>query len=219
MFKEIFLAGAGFFTAAVTAFISSNHPRLAFTLAVIAAVFFVVLFFFSIKKASTVNVDLNLHPFWSRMNYYIKQKLPYTNIPDPLRKKLFVTTMTTKFEIATEQARIFILAEKFDACKAKDLVTNIVQMYESKWRSENVPEIFVEQFHMYNKPKIQSLIEYIEFICVSRFYDSDIDKKVAILDGMLHVFQWTIIDLERSDAAINGTLTSELKVLWSQGKF
>jgi len=215
MNKDLVVSILSFVSAVVSAFVGAGNIAIA-----ICFLLFAVLFGLGyLHKLSKPAVDLKDHPFWGRMNYYIKQKLPYVSIQDPLRKKLFIVTMTTKFEIAVEQMRQFIELDGFDSCKAKDLVINMVQLYETKWRTENIPEIFVEQFHRYNKPKIQSLIEYVEFICVSRFYDSDTDKKVAILDGMLHVFQWTIIDLERSDAAINGNLTRELRNLWSAGKF
>lgn len=215
MYKDIILACITFVTAIISSFIKQGDSSIALWLTALMVVAFLTYLLLLVHRKE--NIDLNMHPFWSRMNYYINSKIPYVQTGNRLRKKLLVLTMTTKFTTAVKHLRKFINEKDFDACKAVNLVNSMVKEYEEQWRAARVPEIFISKFHEYHSKKASSILDYIEFVCTSNFYGSDLDKKVAILDGMLNVFHWTVIDLERANAAINGPLDQALKQLNKDG--
>jgi hypothetical protein len=128
-----------------------------------------------------------------------------------------VIAMTKKFEAGRDILDKCIHTERLDITKIQSLINDIITTYETQWRINNVPEIFITRFYQYHKPKIDSIIHYLEFICTSDFY-TDTDKRVAVLDGMLHIFHWTMIDMERVGKTLNGELEQELIRLHNGGK-
>ena len=213
--REIVFAGLSLLTAALSTLIKTNTYALSVSLTVLGIMLIVIVT--KIVLINKRNVDLTAHPFWYRTKFYLKHRLPYVKIKDPLRKKLFIISMKAKYTVIRSLLEDFILAEQFDKHKAKDLINNIIIAYESEWRKKHIPQIFIDKFHEYHRPKSKAILDYVEFICVSEFYDSDKDRKVAVLDGMLHNFQWTMIDIVRANNAINGELTDKLKELNDQG--
>lgn len=219
MKKEIFTALLTIVAAIVSAAFKHSSDTSVYSLHAFIFTGLLALIYIYLLVRRKNNIDLNMHPFWSRMNYYINSKMPNMHFKNELRRKLMIKAMTIKFEVAVNQLRNFVNRKDFDDIAAVCLINNIILEYKTKWRAEGIPEIFIYKFHNYHNKKVASIVDYLEFICTSNFYENDIDKKVAILDGMLHVFQWTVIDLERADAAMNGTLDGELAKLRRDGKF
>jgi hypothetical protein len=213
--KEIVVAIIAFLSAVTSAVIAKGNTYVALGLLVVATALFG--HFIYMYKLRRKKIDLNAHPFWSRMKYYIEHKIPNLQIENPLRKKIMTFAMTKKFEAGRDILASCITSESLNVSKVRDLVNDIITTYETQWRLYHVPEVFITRFYTFHKPKIDSTIAYLEFICTSDFY-TDTDKRVAILDGMLHAFHWTMIDIERVGKSMNGELDNELIRLHNEGK-
>lgn len=219
MKKELLFGFLTFVSGLATAFIQGGNPQLALVFALFAVFFlgmFIILLFRS--NRAKYNVDVNKHPFWNRMDYFVKYKIPSIAINNGLRKKLFVEALTVQFNVIHKRVQEF-MSTSFNDCQAKNLLIDIVLEYEREWKLNNVPEIFVVKFHEFHSPRLVSIIHYIEFICTSTFYPDESDKKIAILDGILLMMQWILLDIEQADKAVNGRLTEKLQELRNNGQF
>lgn len=214
MYHDHKIAILSFVTAVVSLFIKSGNTMLGFIIIIISLMLFG--YYLYLIKHRKKNIDLSSHPFWGRMEYYSKYKLPYLKIEDPIRKKVFFRAMRIHLTIAVKEVRK-VIDEDFQPCTAVSLVNHIIDGYEKEWRNLSIPESFIAKFRYFHKPRIKYISSYLSFICTSNFYHSDIEKKVALLDGMLHLFQWTILDIERTNNAINGALDKELKKMHMAG--
>jgi len=215
MFNDTILGVTSFFMAVISAFIKSGNVMLGFILALISIVLFTAYIFMLIKNRNTVNIKA--HPFWSRMKYFSSTKVLEIDIDNPIRKRMYIKAVRI-FINNTVSHTEEVLASKFRAEVATCLMGNIIDSYENEWRKNYIPERFIQQFNFFHKSKLKYTIRYIEFVSTSNFYKDDVDKKVAILDGLLHLFQWLLIDLESVHKEMNGELDKCLKVLSSEGK-
>jgi hypothetical protein len=214
MYKENAFAILSFVSAIVGMFVKSGNVYLGFALAFSAIVLFA--YYLYLLKVKVKEVNLDAHPFWNRMSYYSKFKLPYLQIVNPVRRRVFWIAMKIHLAIAVREVRKS-LKGPFNPNLASDLINNITSSYEKEWRDLNIPENFIRKFNYFHKPRIKYIGSYISFICTSNFYRTDQEKKVALLDGMLHLFQWTILDIERTNDSINGPLDKELQKLHDNG--
>ncbi len=164
-------------------------------------------------------IDYESHVFFSNMEYYINQKIPRIRVDDPLRTKLLRVTMRAKYTAGLKHIRNFVLNEKvINVNTMKAMVSTIVDDYEREWAEANVPQVFIDKFYIFHKPKIDSLTRFIEQVNNSHLLCRS-GKIVALLYQMQTTYDSTLLDLEEANSAINGELTAELTKLRNEGLF
>ena len=205
-----------FVSTIVTALIKEGSFHLAFGLGILTIFSFLLfLIFKNMKKCK----NFENHKIWSEIKYWKSQKVKRLKLDNPLREKLLKTCITIKLEIVGLKLKEFVnKKQKVTRNKIKDLITEIIDTYENHWRQNKIPEIFIEKFYEFHKPKIKELNTYIDFIIESKLYDND-EKILAIIDHFNVILNWTVLDLERANEEINGELTRQLLVLRKQGDF
>jgi len=205
-----------FVATIVTALIKEGSFHYAIILGIITI--FCFLLFMSLKNLKKCK-NFENHKIWSEIKYWKNQKIKRLRLNNPLREKLLKTCITIKIETVGQKLREFIKQNKpVNRNNIKDLISDIIDSYENSWRTMLIPEIFIEKFYEFHKPKISELNTYIDFIIDSKLYEKD-EKILAIIDHFNVVLNWTILDLERANDEINGELTKQLEDLRENGDF
>ena len=88
------------------------------------------------------------------------------------------------------------------------LVTDIVYDYEKSMEEQGIPKIVIDKMKVKNNDMINLIIDLIEGICNSSFYNSDNNllKVYSILNIILSVLENTISHSESTCNSINGQL-------------
>jgi hypothetical protein len=223
--KSEYLGIATAIAATVGTIVSSGNANWGIGLAFVSVVLFFAYLFtkkIALSRASSPEahlVNLNKHPFWVRASYYSDVKIPSISIPHPLMRKLLCQVMRDSLEIAVKEARKSISSSVFDCDTVTGTISNIVSEFGTVCRKKGVPEVFMAKFANLHRGKVEMAIEYLSFVCNSKFYPTDQEKKIALLDCLYHTFNWAVIDLERATKSLNGEVTAELTKLREQGRF
>lgn len=88
------------------------------------------------------------------------------------------------------------------------LVTDIVYDYEKNMAEQGIPKIIIDKMKVKNNDMINLIIDLIEGICNSSFYNSENNllKVYSILNIILSILENTISHSESTCNSINGQL-------------
>lgn len=160
------------------------------------------------------------HHFFTRVSYWVNSKIPLLKIDTPLREKLIKKALTLKIKEGANLIREDVLDfsdNRHDKYKtSSEFIEKLVEVYESIWRANSIPDVFIEKYHYWHIERITEAYYQYERLWDSKFYD-DFETRLAVLDMWTYLFNWTIIDAEKTLQDLNGDLSKELDKLKKQG--
>ncbi len=178
--------------------------------------FSLVFVLFLLRRSKEDKNSIKKHILFNKIEHYMSVRIPHlTIINDELKTILVKKTLFLQFSIFKKHALELIENDFKDVLSISD---RILVATEELWALNNIPEIFIKKhYELMGKLQFKSLKDYIEFVYTSGFYN-DYSRKVAILDEILHVLHWTLIDAERVMQNMNGEITHKLKQLRKENK-
>lgn len=164
-------------------------------------------FFFQKKK------KLDKHQFFNSIEYWVNNDINNLPIINPLKKRVVCTFLRIKYLTFSKNLKEYINTVDIEEeiMDLETLIIDCLKEYEDKARNEGIPDIFINKFRVWNSPHTHILIDSVQSICTSKFYDSFEEKIVAVLDILTFSFRVTLIDAERTINDLNGELEKALK--------
>jgi hypothetical protein len=159
--------------------------------------------------------NIKEHPFFAEVKYMIEISIPKICIPDNVKKtKLIRKFLKIKFQAI--ESNFLSLADKVEKrekiCNTlySFKIMKIIKEYEAESERQNIPDVFIRKFSQWHTPKIDLILETIDYITRSNIYDADAEKLSAVLDIILMTLHLTLMDTERVIADMNGELSKIL---------
>lgn len=169
------------------------------------------------------------HNFFNIMRnalVYIIPSIELINEPEKADiTRIYATEKVRIFTEEFEQIAVEFKKGKGKHCFSEATILKIVQKSIKKYRgsakklitkkyNKKIAEVFDDKFtNEIHLACIQTMLSTISSICSCSFYTSCSEKLSAILDVLGFAFQHTIIDLEKTCKALNGTISKELEKL------
>lgn len=164
---------------------------------------------FSFRKKK----KLDKHQFFNTIDYWVNIEINNLPIVNPLKKRVVCTFLKIKYSTFSKKIREFInnLTLEEENMDLETLIIDCLKEYEDNSRSAGIPDMFIDKFRIWNSSHTQILIDSVQSICASKFYDSFEEKIVAILDILTFSFRITLVDAERTINDLNGELEKTLR--------
>lgn len=156
--------------------------------------------------------SLKQHSFFVAVEHYINIELANLPIENELKKRVVVAFMTTQLRTFSDTAmelvdNVNVLS--IDECE-KTLIKCLSEAEDDALK-KGIPSIFIEKYRKWNSENIKIMIDSVNQICSSKFYLTNYDKMLAILDVLKYSFRVMIIDAEQTINELNGDLERALK--------
>jgi hypothetical protein len=174
-----------------------------------------------IKKRSNSDIkqikesDIINHDIFNYIDFWMYSKVPTFNFSTKYRTVVFRKYLSIYLKSYKDVLFDFISKNDYkDMDSAKlgksflDIINNIVYEYERECRKVGIPDIVIEKMKQKNNDTIQLLMDLIQSITGSQFYESDKNylKVYSILNIILSVMENTISNSEDTCNSINGQL-------------
>lgn len=159
--------------------------------------------------------DITNHDIFNYIDFWTYSKVPTIQFSTEYRTAVFRKYLTIFLKSHKKKLQEFVKSEnyqKMDDAKIwkalLDLINQIVYDYEIEMREAGIPKIIVDKMKVKNNDTITLIIDLVEGICNSQFYDSDKNllKIYSILNILLSVLENTISNSEGVCNSINGQL-------------
>jgi len=182
-----------------------------------------------IFKFSTPIIEKLRNVFWKELDYnnkpskIIKYKMAYwkdfkiqnIQVKDRGRKKILRDLLTIKFEAIDEDLVAPLLAMDANNMEANKIsndilayMNDVVDKYEAKSRDENIPDAVIMKFSELHSTTLEKFHMNCSMILESNgIYKANSDKLEAIISLLIVLLELTIVDVERTLATLNGSLT------------
>lgn len=155
------------------------------------------------------------HPLFAELSYKLSVSINKICIPNDILKTKMVRKFL-KFKLQAiennfkQTAEMVSNGDHLTVNHYRNVITKIINDYESKAEADNIPEIFIRRFSEWHTPKVEIIKDVIEYICRSNIYASDAEKLSAVLDIILMVLHTTLMDIEHVANEMNGELSEIL---------
>jgi hypothetical protein len=166
-----------------------------------------------VKKVSSS--DIENHDIFNYIDFWMYSKIPTIQFSTDYRTAVFRKYLTIFLKCYKKNIDIFIKSKQFETMDEPqilrsflNLINQTVYDYEREIVEIGIPAIIVEKMKVKNNDNILLIIDLIEGICSSSFYDSDKNylKVYSILNIFLSVLDSTINSSESICNSINGQL-------------
>jgi hypothetical protein len=183
--------------------------------------FFIFVFLKSKTKEVTSNdisiseSDVINHDIFNYIDLWTYSKVPTIQFSTEYRTAVFRRYLTIFLKSYKSKIKNYIQNDEFKKMDSAQLwrsflklVTDIVYDYEKSMEEQGIPKIIIEKMKVKNNDMINLIIDLIEGICNSSFYNSDNNllKVYSILNIILSVLENTISHSESTCNSINGQL-------------
>ncbi len=166
-----------------------------------------------VKKVSTS--DIENHDIFNYIDFWMYSKIPTIQFSTDYRTAVFRKYLTIFLKCYKKNIDTFIKSKQFETMDEPqilkaflNLINQTVYDYEREIVEIGIPSVIVEKMKVKNNDNILLIIDLIEGICSSSFYDSDKNylKVYSILNIFLSVLDSTINSSESICNSINGQL-------------
>ncbi len=183
--------------------------------------FFIFVFLKSKTKEVTSNdisiseSDVINHDIFNYIDLWTYSKVPTIQFSTEYRTAVFRRYLTIFLKSYKSKIKNYIQNDEFKKMDSAQLwrsflklVTDIVYDYEKSMEEQGIPKIVIDKMKVKNNDMINLIIDLIEGICNSSFYNSDNNllKVYSILNIILSVLENTISHSESTCNSINGQL-------------
>lgn len=166
-----------------------------------------------VKKVSSS--DIENHDIFNYIDFWMYSKIPTIQFSTEYRTAVFRKYLTIFLKCYKKNIDSFIKSKQFETMDEPqilkaflNLINQTVYDYEREIVEIGIPSVIVEKMKVKNNDNILLIIDLIEGICSSSFYDSDKNylKVYSILNIFLSVLDSTINSSESICNSINGQL-------------
>jgi len=154
------------------------------------------------------------HGLFAYIEQCYKLGIETLRIENPLKSRIYKIMMKVKMRVISDKCKDFILSndgEKWSSKELKtknmELLTGIVEAYESEWRKIGIPEFIIEIFRRWHMPRIQGVLDAVEHICESDYYTNNTMKQASVLFAYYNGVHIAMIDAHASFNELNGHVT------------
>ena len=162
--------------------------------------------------------DITNHDVFSFIDLWTYSKIPTLNFPTDFRTVVFRKYLS--IYLSKHKSQIFKYVHSGDYKTMDDsqlwqsilkLINEIIYEYEREMVLAGIPSIVIDKMKARNNESISLMIDLIEGICTSNFYDADNNllKIYSILNITLAILQNTIYGSEKTCSSINGQLKGQ----------
>lgn len=160
--------------------------------------------------------DILNHDVFNYVDFWMYSKIPTFQFSTEYRTIIFRKYLTTYLRCYRKGLYDFVKSGNYKQMDRSelwknlmDLINNIVFDYENQSKELGIPEIVISKMKLKNNDTIQLLIDLIESISNSQFYQSEDNllKMYSILNIVLSVLENTISNSESICNSINGQLS------------
>jgi hypothetical protein len=162
--------------------------------------------------------DIINHDIFSFIDLWTYSKIPTLSFPNEFRTVVFRKYLS--IYLSKHKSQIYDYVNSGDYREMDDprlwqsilkLINNIIHDYEREMLISGIPVIVIEKMKERNNESIALMIDLIEGICTSNFYDTsdNLLKVYSILNIILSILQNTIYGSEKTCSSINGQLKGQ----------
>jgi hypothetical protein len=164
------------------------------------------------------NSDITNHDIFSFIDLWTYSKIPTLLFPNEFRTIVFRKYLTLYLNKHKSQIYDYVISGNYKAMDDSmlwqsilKLINDIIQDYEREMMLNGIPIIVIEKMKARNNESIALMVDLIEGICTSNFYDTpdNLLKVYSILNIVLSILQNTIYGSEKTCASINGQLKGQ----------
>lgn len=167
------------------------------------------------KDISIIESDVLSHDIFTYIDFWTYSKVPTIEFSTEYRSVVFRKYLAIFLKSYKRKLKEFIMSGEFKSMdNAKlwqsflKLINDIVYDYEKNMAEQGIPKIIIDKMKVKNNDMINLIIDLIEGICNSSFYNSENNllKVYSILNIILSVLENTISHSESTCNSINGQL-------------
>lgn len=158
-------------------------------------------------------LDLNLHPFFSNLKYWINIKIPQTNIKNKTKRSVFVDYMTIKFFLQLVMWQEYISNTNLESKTVEQLESDLMELntrYAIELNKEianyKLPQIVIDKFQEIWNIYDSLYISFIYRVLSSTAFETNYDKLYVILDSLLNINEVLLLDFVTKIDSLNGEL-------------
>lgn len=183
-------------------------------------------------KSTSTNIkpitesDIINHDIFNYIDFWMYSKIPTIQFSTEYRTVAFRRYLTIYLKKYKENLQSYISKGEYktmdDSAIWKSLLAIINQIvfdYETEMRNSGLPDIIITKMKVKNNDTITLIIDLIEGICNSQFYESENNylKIYSILNITLSILENTISNSETICNSINGELAGQ-EIISKDGK-
>ena len=160
--------------------------------------------------------DLVQHRLFGFLRLARAVMIPNLPIPDAGRRAVFQDLQDIKFRVVGEML-LGWLRDNLDALpemagdtlcsECLGLIGRIVESYEGEATAKGIPAVVLTRFRQWHGARIVHLQSEIRLVCESEWISSPTERVGFILSIFEQVMKATVLDAERTQASLNGSLT------------
>jgi hypothetical protein len=167
--------------------------------------------------------DITNHDIFNYIDFWTYSKIPTINFSTEYRTVVFRKYLSVYLSCYKKNLQKFTLEKNYQEMDDSELHKNLIDLlnrtiydYERELTDDGIPKIIIEKMKSKNNDSIVLILDLINSICTSHFYDSEKNllKLYSILNIILSVLESTINSSESICNSING----QLKGLTYDGK-
>jgi len=162
--------------------------------------------------------DILNHDLFSFIDLWMYSKIPTITFHTEFRTVVFRKYLV--LYLAKHKTEIFKYVQSTDYKEMDDsqlwqsilkLINDVIFEYEKDMILAGIPSVVIEKMKGRNNESVSLMIDLIEGICTSSFYDSsdNLLKVYSILNIILSILQSTIYGSEKTCTSINGQLKGQ----------
>lgn len=153
------------------------------------------------------------HSFFCSMDYWRKIGIDAIEIEEPARDLIFKDFLHIKFRVFDVGMREVVSNKEISKMRRIELknyitnkITSAIKEYEQFAKDTGIPQVIIKKFSKWHSRSVSFVMDGIEDICMSSFYDNNVARLNGLLSLLLAAFHATIIDAERTLDDLNGDL-------------
>lgn len=168
-----------------------------------------------IKEVSISESDVENHDIFNYIDFWRYSKIPAMQYSTEFRTAVFRKYLQLYLKSYKDNLSEFVSSGDFKNMdnnqlwiKFLELMNDIIYDYENDMRDIGIPPIIIEKMKIKNNDTINLIIDLMEGICNSSFYNSENNllKVYSILNIILSVLENTISHSQATCNSINGQL-------------
>lgn len=172
------------------------------------------------KEVTSVDIsitdsDVSNHDIFNYIDLWSYSKVPTIQFSTEYRTVVFRKYLTIFLKSYRENTKNYISSGDFKKMDNAQLwqsllklITDVVYDYEKEMDQSGIPKVIIDKMKVKNNDMIDLIVDLIEGICTSSFYNSDNNllKVYSILNILLSILENTISGSEATCNSINGQL-------------
>jgi hypothetical protein len=168
-----------------------------------------------VKEISISESDVENHDIFNYIDFWRYSKIPAMQYTTDFRTAVFRKYLQLYLKSYKDNLSEFVTSGDFKNMdnnqlwvKFLELMNDIIYDYENDMRDIGIPQIIIEKMKVKNNDTINLIIDLMEGICNSTFYNSENNllKVYSILNIILSVLENTISHSQSTCNSINGQL-------------